>query len=150
VLVPAKFWSPNRSDSWTRRVVMLLLGGVIGLTAFYLDGWTFGDRAETKGASLMQVFPGPAVNEAAYFSYYALAFFALRWWRMAARRRSHRFSFAPILAAAFWALVLMGLVQPLHTDGVLVLAMAAAVIQLVSPWEAPPPPAAKRLRLRYA
>jgi hypothetical protein len=150
VLVPAKFWSQSRSDSWTRRVVMLLLGGVVGLTAFWLDGWKVGEHGEPEGSTGMHFFPGPAVIEAAYFSYYGLAFFAIRWWRMAARRRSHRFSFAPILAAAFWALVLMGLVPPHHTVGVLVLAMAAAVIQLVSPWEAPPPPAAKRLRLRYA
>ena len=54
------------------------------------------------------------LNEASYISYFALAFFALRWWRMADRRRPQRFSFAPVLAAGFWGLVLLLLVRPLQ------------------------------------
>jgi hypothetical protein len=151
VLIPAKFWPERRSDSWTRRVVMMLLGGAVGLSAWWLDGWTLGVTSDPEsGPSLMNLLPASGVNEAAYFSYYGLAFFALRWWRMAGRRRSHRFSFAPILAAALWGFLLFVLVRPLHTPGVLVLAMTAAVVQLVSPWNAPPPPTARRLRLRYA
>ncbi len=34
--------------------------------------------------------------------------------------------------------------------GPLVLVMTAAIVQLVSPWEQPPAPTSKRLRLRYA
>jgi hypothetical protein len=94
--------------------------------------------------------PPQGVTEAAYFSYYALAFFAMRWWRMTGRRRAHRFSFAPILGAGFWGFVLMLLVRPLFGPGPLVLVMTAAIVQLVSPWEQPPAPASKRLRLRYA
>jgi hypothetical protein len=150
VLIPAKFWPERRGDSWTRRVVMLLLGGAVGLTAWWLDGWTPGGTVDTEGPSLLNLLPAAGVNEAAYFSYYGLAFFALRWWRMAGRRRSHRFSFAPILAAAFWGFLMLVLVRPPHGNGVLVLALAAAVVQLVSPWDAPPPPPARRLRLRYA
>jgi hypothetical protein len=151
VLIPAKFWPERRSDSWSRRVVMLVLGGLVGVGAWWLDGWNVGATTDTdSGPSLVNFLPGPGVNEAAYFSYYGLAFFSMRWWRMAARRRAHRFSFAPILAAAFWGVLLYVLVRPWPSSGVLVLALAAAVVQLVSPWDAPPPPAAKRLRLRYA
>jgi hypothetical protein len=151
VLVPAKFWPERRGDSWTRRVVMMLLGGLIGLSAWWLDGWTPGAAGDGETSGLLsEVMPGPGLKEAAYFSYYALAFFALRWWRMAGRRRAHRFSFAPILAAAFWGVLLFVLVRPPHTPGVLILSLAAAVVQLVSPWQEPPPPAAKRMRLRYA
>jgi hypothetical protein len=154
VLVPAKFWPENRGNSWTRRVVMMVLGGAVGLSAWWLDGWAPGPpglEPDAAGGSL-SLQPPAGVTEAAYFSYYALAFFALRWWRMAARRRPHRFSFAPILAAAFWGVVLLPLVriEQAHAPGVLVLALTAAVVQLVSPWQEPPPPAAKRLRLRYA
>ncbi len=76
----------------------------------------------------------------------------MRWWRMTSRRRSNRFSFAPILGAGFWGFVLMLLIRPLAgaSPGLLVLVMAAAIVQLVSPWEQPPAPASKRLRLRYA
>jgi hypothetical protein len=94
------------------------------------------------------------VTEASYFSFYALAFFAMRWWRMTGRRRTYRFSFAPILGAGFWGLVLMLLIRPLSNANpgifVLVLMMTAAIVQMVSPWEQPPAPSAKRLRLRYA
>jgi hypothetical protein len=152
VLVPAKFWPEIRGDSWTRRVVMLLLGGGVGLAAWWLDGWSPGPQpSEVESTTAWSWFLPPAgVNEASYFSYYGLAFFALRWWRMAGRRRAHRFSFAPILAAVFWGVVLLLLLRPMHSPGVLVLALSAAVVQLVSPWQEPPPPAAKRMRLRYA
>jgi hypothetical protein len=151
VLVPAKFWPERRGDSWTRRVVMMLLGGLVGLSAWWLDGWTPGaaGSGETSGL-LSEVMPGPGFKEAAYFSFYALSFFALRWWRMAGRRRTHRFSFAPILAAAFWGVLVFVLIRPPHKPGVLILCLTAAVVQLVSPWQEPPPPAAKRMRLRYA
>ncbi len=154
VLVPAKFWPERKGDSWARRVIMLLLGGVVGLSAWWLNGWSPGAPTPDPEVTspMLGFLPPSGMNEAAYFSYFGLAFFALRWWRMAGRRRTHRFSFAPILAAAFWGLMLFLLVRPQHTPGmlVLVLAMTAAVVQLVSPWEQPPPPAAKRMRLRYA
>ncbi len=154
VLVPAKFWPERRTDSWARRVVMMLLGGAVGVSAWWLNGWSPGAAPNDPEATspLLGFLPPSGVNEAAYFSYYGLAFFALRWWRLAGRRRAHRFSFAPILAAAFWGLVLLLLVRPVQTPGVLVLVLAltAAVVQLVSPWEQPPPPPAKRMRLRYA
>jgi hypothetical protein len=151
VLVPAKFWPERRGDSWTRRVLMMLLGGVVGLSAWWLDGWTpDGALSPDPSSPIAEAIPGPGPKVAAYFSYYALAFFALRWWRMAGRRRAHRFSFAPVLASAFWGLVLLPLMPPPRTPGVLVLCLAAAVVQLVSPWQEPPPPAAKRMRLRYA
>jgi hypothetical protein len=158
ILVPAKFWTERRGDGWTRRVVMMLLGVVLGLLALWLDGWSPGSPGGREaaphlarpGGALVALFPRDVVTEASYFSYYALAFFALRWWRMTARRRSQRFSFAPILAAGFWGLVLLLLIQPQHWPGVVVLVLASAIVQLVSPWEQPPPPAARRMRLRYA
>jgi hypothetical protein len=153
ILVPAKFWNERRGDSWTRRLVMMLLGGLIGLGALWLGGWSV-SSPKTPGqpgaqGGLTSVLPRDVATETSYFSYYALAFFALRWWRMTGRRRPQRFSFAPILAAGFWGVVLLLLFrQP--WGGALVLVLASAIVQLVSPWEQPPPPAAKRVRLRYA
>jgi hypothetical protein len=48
--------------------------------------------------------------------------------------------------------VLLKLVWPdeEHAYGAIALVTAAVVVQWVSPWEPPPPPLAKRLRLRYA
>jgi hypothetical protein len=157
ILIPAKLWTERRGDSWTRRIVMLGLGGLVGLLACWLDGWAPSgswrfDQASTEAA--VRLFPRNVATEASYFSYYALAFFALRWWRMTSRRRPQRFSFAPILAAGFWGVVLLLLIRPPHQPSWVMaaveLVMAAAIVQLVSPWEQPPAPTARRVRLRYA
>src|SRR5262249_20109826 len=96
------------------------------------------------------LFSASGLNEAAYLSYYGLAFFALRWWRMADRRRARRFSLFPILASGFWSSLLLLLVGSQYWHGIVVLMMTAAIVQLSSPWDQPPTPAPKRLRLRYA
>jgi eukaryotic-like serine/threonine-protein kinase len=151
ILVPSKFWTDRRGDSWLRRFALLLVGGLAGVSCWWMDGGSL----TAAGTGVSSVLSGPMQAAGmSYFSFYALAFFALRWWRMTARRRAHRFSFAPILGAGFWGLVLMLLIRPLSSANpgllVLVLAMTAAIVQLVSPWEQPPAPTAKRLRLRYA
>jgi hypothetical protein len=147
ILVPGKFWSERRGDSWTRRMVMFVLGGLLGLLALWLEGYLPGSpETYVAGGTLASVLG----NEGSYFTYYALGFFALRWWRMTERRRTHRFSVAPILAAGFWGVVLMLLVSPQSWPGAAVLVMASAIVQLVSPWEPPPPPAPRRARLTYA
>jgi hypothetical protein len=152
ILVPSKIFGQRRGDSLRRRVILLLMGGLVGLGAWWLDGWSpdMPTIQPAPDSSILSMLPNRGVTVAGYFSYYALAFFALRWWRMTERRRAHRFSFAPILAAGFWGLILMQLVRPVHGPGLLVLMMSAAIVQLVSPWEQPPPPPAKRMRLRYA
>jgi hypothetical protein len=158
VLVPAKFWNNHRGDSWVRRILMMGIGVGVGLVAIWLDGWKILPPLDHERGGLLPAVRAPWISHFemadlnlawGYLAYYALAFFALRWWKLADRRRSHRFSFTPILAAAFWGLVLL----PVWHDpwrGTLVLATAAAIIQLVSPWEQPPPPVARRMRLRYA
>ncbi len=155
ILIPGKFWTERRGDSWARRIAMMVLGGLVGLVALWLEGWSPGIDAGLVGSgdagALGSIFPRQVALEASFFSYYALAFFALRWWRMTSRRRPQRFSFAPVLAAGFWGVVLLLVVRPQSWPSAVVLVLAAAIVQLVSPWEQPPPPpSAKRLRLRYA
>jgi hypothetical protein len=156
VLVPGKLWTEKRGDSWARRLVMLGLGGLLGLFACWLDGWSPGQtwRLEEVSQSGVHLFPRGISVEATYVSFYALAFFVLRWWRMTSRRRSVRFSFAPLLGAGFWAAVLWLLLRPAHLPGsylvIVVLILTAAIVQLVSPWEQPSPPPARRVRTRQA
>ena len=136
---------------------MMGVGVGVGLAAIWLDGWKIlppvdhvvGTTVPAVGAQFILPFEGSHFNLAGYLAYYALAFFVLRWWKLADRRRTHRFSFTPVLAAAFWGLVLLPIWQE-PWRGTLVLITAAAIIQLVSPWEQPPPPVARRMRLRYA
>jgi eukaryotic-like serine/threonine-protein kinase len=156
VLLPSKLWD-GRYDSGARRIVMLVCGLGVGFWALWLDGWSpvipfhhATERTITAVSSpATDLGQSPALNIAGHLSYFALAFFALRWWKLTDRRRSHRFSFAPIVAAAFWGLLLL-LVWQEPWRGTLVLTTAAGIVQLVSPWEQPPPPVARRMRLRCA
>jgi hypothetical protein len=158
VLIPAKFWNEYRGDSGWRRVAMMALGALVGLGAFWLDGWTLNwSSAEWRwtppdqSAAGWQLFGyrGGIPLVAGYLSYFALTMFAVRWWKLAERQRSHRFSLAPVFAAAFWAFVLLVLCPgQLMPRGPLPVILAAVLVQLVSPWEPAQPAAAKRMRLR--
>jgi hypothetical protein len=179
VLVPAKLWPNPKDDSWTRRVFMMGLGLGVGAVAIWLDGRELSSLVTRGSRSLVaeeaHVAPGggedwrngnppmmPGMTRgfrsslnipvaACYLSYFGLAFFALRWWRMADRRRAQRFSLFPVLAAGFWAFMLLWLWPlPAPPYGLGALVMTSAIVQLVSPWQEPPPPQAKRVRLRYA
>jgi hypothetical protein len=162
VLVPAKVFNSRRGDQGLRRGCMLVIGLVVGLAALWLDGWSLNLTSpaawvgDNQGASTV-LQQGGIPMAAGYLSYFGLAFFAVRWWRMADRRRSQRFSLVPILAAGFWALVLYaifwpsgGHVMPNTIHGAVALVLASAIIQLVSPWEPPVRTAARPAKLRYA
>jgi hypothetical protein len=156
VLIPAKFLEGKKSDSWAGRIVLLILGALVGGAALWMDGWIPRLPVPELSAAYAHpsVFhrvlpPGGWADVAAYLSYFALAFFALRWWKMADRHRAQRFGFLPILTAGFWSVILM-LVWPQPWRGPVALVMTAVIVQLVSPWEQPPPPAPRRMRLRYA
>ncbi len=158
VLIPAKLWAYRKGDSWRRRLVMMFLGVLVAFGALWINGWVprvpgEGGAAPQEGWIFTSLLPaGTGLAEgAAYVIYFAIAFFALRWWRMADPRRSSRFSFLPLLAAAFWGLLpLMIWQQPWQSGAPLALVMTAAIVQLVSPWEQPAPPSSRRLRLRYS
>jgi hypothetical protein len=162
VLIPAKFWTGRNGDSWVRRVVMLGMGVLIGACALWLNGWS--PRTPSVGSTVL-ILDGDHSPEqwlvyatregisvgAGYLSYFALALCALRWWKMTDRYRSHRFSCFPLLAAGFWGLILLPICWPGGEPyGVVALVMSSIIVQLVSPWEQPPPPSVKRMRLRYA
>jgi hypothetical protein len=161
VLVPGKVWAYHKGDSWMRRLVMMFLGVLVGLGALWVNGWVPQTAVDpgsppSNGWLFASLLPtGSGLTEgAAYVSYFALTFFALRWWRMADPRRSSRFSFLPILAAGFWGLLALLIPGLPHHSGapvgapVIALVLTAAIVQLVSPWEHPVPPANRRLRLR--
>jgi eukaryotic-like serine/threonine-protein kinase len=97
------------------------------------------------------------VAGAGYLSYFGLALGVLRWWRMTDRRRKQWFSLFPVLAAGFWAFVLIGVWPKVDgptfasaTQGAAALVMASLIVQWVSPWEPPPPPLPRRLKWRHA
>ena len=159
VLVPAKLWENQAGDTWARRIALMLLGVLVGVGALWLSGWLpqWPSTAAGSGSAptrppwptLLSPVGGSLI--AGYVSYFALALFAMRWWKLADRRRRHRFSLFPVAAAGFWALVLLVVwpwPEPAVGAGAVVL--SAVIIQLVSPWQQPLPSVAKRVRLRHA
>ena len=151
ILAGAKLWITPGGDSWGRRIVMMILGAGVGFLALWLEGWTPSPILHDLGHESATELPVNAgmKNISGTICYFALALFAMRWWRLAERRRTHRFSFGPVLAAAFWGWVLLFVWnEPLK--GTLVLATSAAIVQMVSPWQPPPPRVPRRVRLRYA
>jgi hypothetical protein len=147
-------------DGWGRRFCMAALGLFIGLGALWLDGWR--PLSEVEGTGMLRSGDSTHLDlagarglaaVASYLSYFALTLGAVRWWRMTDRRRKSWFSLFPVLATGFWALIFGALFWPSADQpmfGAAALVMAAAVVQWVSPWEAPPPAPPRRLRLRYA
>jgi hypothetical protein len=162
VLIPAKFWDGRPGDSSLRRTIMLVLGLAIGLAGLWLDGWSWNAFTAEDGHAPIPLLARAhlAIGEgeglvvaAGYLSYFGLGLFAVRWWRLSNRLRSHRFSLGPILSVGFWALVLLMVwpwAQVPSPYGAVALVLSSVIVQLVSPWEPPPPPAVKRMRLRYA
>ena len=172
VLVPAKLWSGRKGDSGLRRGVMTVMGVMVGLAALWMGGWILAPQPEPAVTQLARMVHDPGGNPPAevnldptratlfqnsediytaarYLTYFGLIFFAVRWWKMADRHRSQRFSFAPILVVGFWALALLLVGLGPQPQGAVALVLAAAIVQLVSPWQPLPPPVMKRMRLRY-
>lgn len=160
VLIPSKFWTDRYGDSGLRRTVMMVLGVGIGMTAVWLEGWSMDSWSleNVRSAKYANPLPVQVLQEnagipavAGYLSYFGLGFFAIRWWKMADRHRRHRFSLAPVLAAGFWALLLLVIWPDFYSPrGAVALILTSIIVQWVSPWESPPPPTVKRMRLRYA
>ena len=112
VLVPAKLWTLRPGDGWGRRLAMMGLGTLIGLGTMWLNGWTpawpdlpVDGPIRSPGELVRRASRGLTVS-AGYVAYFGLALGAMRWWRLADRRRRHWFSLFPVLASGFWALVL--------------------------------------------
>jgi hypothetical protein len=169
VLIPSKLWTQRVDDSLGRRALLMFFGLAIGLGALWLDGHELPAllSAESRAEPLaVATLEGPAQPRpwdwlrlarpdfpvaACYLSFFGLAFFVMRWWRLADRRRSHRFSPFAVLVVALWAAVLFTLWPGAEeAQGVVTLVLSAVIIQLVSPWQPAPPPPARKLRLRCA
>jgi len=134
---------------------------LIGVGTMWINGWSPSLADPSAGPigspsefthRLLTDSRGVAAS-ARYVAYFGLALGALRWWRIADRKRRHWFSLFPLMAAGFWAMVL-SFVWPWNEQpsffGAAALVMTSAIVQWVSPWDQPPPPAPKRLRLKYA
>ena len=79
-------------------------------------------------------------------------FLALRWWKLSEPMRPARFRVKAVIAAAFWAYLLLFLLpaSPQRREAFLAFVLTSVVVQLVSPWQPRGQERGKRLRLRSA
>jgi hypothetical protein len=152
VIVPTMLWQPLPTDSLGRRLLLMLGGLGVGLLTLWLDGWT--SRSDADGLlvnSLLRSGQEGLLDGAGYLFYFGLAMGALRWWKMGEIDRPARFGFFPVLAASFWALLLLFVWPwPEPPLGAAALISASVVIQWACPWEPKPAvvPPPRRLRHR--
>jgi hypothetical protein len=169
VLVPTKLWSKPVEESWPRRFLFMGLGLVIGVSALWLDGyelplpWNLNSHVDSlrplNGPEQRHAFYGLLYPDnrtlpvlGCYLSYFGLMFLALRWWKVGEENRPQRFSVQTVLAAAFWAYILLFLLPSTHQrqEGFLSLVLTSVIVQVVSPWQRRNHERSKKLRLRYA
>ena len=161
VLLPAKMVEKNRKGLgyWPT----MFLGCLIGLAAFWLDGWSLpkllgsGSVApveESYFAGAVRATPGTVEHLIGYVLMFGFGLGLTKWSDHANRRRKSRFSLGPVFVAglvsfllyAGWNIFIHQGDPPLWMY--LALAGSTAVVQIVSPWTPPPPPLPKRRRLQ--
>ncbi len=153
----------KNSDNWGRRLQLAGLGALVGLTAFWLEGWDLPRLASSETPSgetylfgLIQFTQEGLSAGLRYVLYFGAVLGAGRWWRVVAKDRKDRFSFFPPIAAAFWSAILLFLWPTWQTGfdpligGIIPMVLATVALQTASPWSAPPLPAPKKLRYRHA
>lgn len=162
VLIPAKLMEKGKKGLgyWPT----MLLGSMIGLTAFWLDGWSLpklvtGSMAppaeEAYFAGAVRALPGTIEHLVGYVLLFAFGLGLTKWSNYANRRRKERFSLGPVFVAGFvsfmlyigWNIFMRNMEDP-PLYMFLALAGSTGVVQLVSPWTPPPPPLPKRRKLQ--
>lgn len=162
VLLATKIWE-SKKNALPPRILLGVMGMAIGFMTYWLEGNTLPARAVEdvvippgESLSLGGAVRSPTgmfellVGEIVFFG---LALFGMRWWRFAVRRREEPFSLFPVLATAFFGMILLlgwriatnhMEINVSDTAGqswgyrhgylLLILSGAAAAIQLSSPW----------------
>ena len=131
----------------------------VGLFSFWLDGQHLPDfdpngeetaKTETFLFGMVRLAPGTLSVLSGYALYFAATLGLVRWWHTAARDRKEKFSIWPLIVALVFGVMFQFLWphKPVGNNGmvfgVVPLVVAAAAVQIVSPWVAPEPVAAKR------
>jgi hypothetical protein len=160
VVIPSKLWVPGTNDeSWTRRLLHMTLGFVIGVFALWLDGyelpvpWNPSTQLEVlhpfksspeSADALRQSWTGRTYGSenttmpilACYLSFFGLMFLVLRWWKVTEPTRSKRLSIWALAAVVLWAWIFLFLLPSTHHRelGFVSMIMASVVVQVTCPW----------------
>jgi eukaryotic-like serine/threonine-protein kinase len=150
VLAPSKFFEGRLEDHVPMRISLLLLGTLVGVSAWYLGdtlmlktpGWR---EPVDVGSGLLdhQMLGWPQDKSGAnpaiagYVAYFAFLFLVPRWWRQTEYTRATRMSLWSAITCGAWAWLLhlfWWFPQPL---GIMAAGIIALATQLASPWMPP-------------
>ncbi len=154
LMLIGRFAKRRPNNPWARRGVQLAAGMLVGVLAFWLDGWalpTSTANATSRDLVVMhhRITPAAFSIGLQYLLYFGLTVGIPRWWKATDRKRRERVRFLPLIAAGFWGCVFLFLwpdeSRPIML-GVSVLVIAAVAAQVASPWVGPPQPYPSRSR----
>jgi eukaryotic-like serine/threonine-protein kinase len=150
VMVPTKFSEGRVEDQVPIRMLMLVLGGLVGAVAWLLAeglivhiprsrepldaSWGMISH-EMLGWNAPQ--NGAIPSLAMFVTYFAFLFVLVRWWRQAEFTRNQRLSPWSIVICVFWAWLLQFFWEFPQPTGMLVAGVIAFATQLASPWLPP-------------
>jgi hypothetical protein len=150
ILVPTKFSEGKIEDQGPIRMMLLMLGGLVGGVAWWLANMLIvqvPSVGEPIGANwgvlshemLKWNMPHGGANAslAMYVTYFAFLFVILRWWRQAEFTRNQRLSLWSVVVCVFWAWLLQFFWAFPQPAGMLVAGVTAFATQLASPWLPP-------------
>ncbi len=146
VLIPSKIWEGRKGEAILRRVSLLMIGLVVGGAAYLAADALivkFPDspmhnlfKARNIGPQFFDVKDG-SPQLYAYLAYFGSLFFAVGWWKQTDPLRRTRLSIWSTIVAVFvaWAITF---VWPFPQPwGLMVAAVMAISVQLVSPFVPP-------------
>lgn len=145
VLAVNKLWESREGDAVLRRFVMLIVGLVIGATAFGISNYLqvrLTDNLVIRGLPGWNVSPNMygvdgSLKLPAFLVYFGLLFAIVRWWALADPLRMSRFSLWPTAVCVFWAWVWHMFWPFPQPWGFMLAASIAVAVQLSAPWVSP-------------
>jgi hypothetical protein len=161
VLIAGKLWDGKVADPWPRRTILLSCGLAIGALSGFMTPYAADSRSATSSQFDQQMI-WIMVHHAFFFG---IGLFSLKWWNLAARHRQSRFSLWSVIVTGIVSAILIAVMRIPNESAVdpsvfirglelppvaVVLTVASVVVQLSSPWSAPPPRASRRLRWKTA
>ena len=139
VLLAGKFWEQREGNGWLRRSITALLGGGVGVVAFFTAQTLHVPVDSLTEATRNPNFPTAMQLEGlsqltALVLFFATMFYVLGWWKQSDPTRRTRLSIWSVGACLAWAGILSHVlnIAPLATC-VMVVVISISV-QLAAPW----------------
>ncbi|GAA4432634.1 serine/threonine-protein kinase [Bremerella cremea] len=137
VLITAKFWEDKPGDQAARRIVMMLIGILLGVAAWIglliLPMETLSIGAASKGwFGLGGLSTSASIGS--LMMYFGLVFLVPRWWKLADPLRTNWLSIWHTGVFVAWAAILSTFWTFLQPWGIMLVGATVATIQLSAPW----------------